>query len=367
MDFSYHTKMITFWGHEDLAKKINRELEDKKVPHFQLITDISGGGGLFLATAIATELLGRDPYKHPDFYISFPVIKVDKKTEVSQGFMDQFKSFYDKNNYCSVNDWLQGLESLNKQASISVEEINTLYQKLSLKAYEGKNKVCVLWAPELLNISAANKMLKILEEPPSNTFFIMVSERPDLILPTILSRSIILNIDKLSTGLIKEKLINSGVNNASEIALASEGSWKTALELSSQSNFLKTLESMWIKGLRSAFKSIGNKSIVIELMEWAEEVSKFSRDEQKSFLQYGSTLIRSALVTNYSANKASHYMSLNDFKIEKLVPFVDSHNIIDLTKLLDQASYNLKRNANSKILFSNFILKISRYLNKKNV
>jgi len=359
--------MITFWGHEDLTKKINKEFENKEVPHYQLITDIYRGGGLFLATTIATELLGRDPYNHPDFCLCFPVIKLDKKTEISQDFMEKFKSFYDKNNYCSVADWLQSLESSNKQGSISVEEINKLHKKLSLKAYEGKNKVCVIWAAELLNISAANKMLKILEEPPSNTYFIMISERPDLVLPTILSRSIILNINKLSTDIIREKLISSGIDKASEIASASEGSWKTALELSSQSNLRKTLESLWIKGLRSAFKSIGNKSIVIELMEWAEEISKLTRDEQKSFLEYGSALIRSALVTNYEASEASHYMSLNDFKIEKLAPFVNSQNIVDIIKLLDEACYHVKKNANSKILFSNFILKIAKYLNKKEI
>jgi len=357
--------MISFWGHEDLTKKINQELQKNEVPHSQLITDIYGGGGLFLATAIATELLGRSPYSHPDFCLCFPLIKLDKKTEVSQDFMENFISFYLKNNYCSVADWLQSLESSNKQGSISVEEINSLHQKLSLKAYEGKNKVCVLWAPELLNIYAANKMLKILEEPPSNTYFLMISERPDQVLPTIFSRSIILPINKLSTSIIKEKLISSGVDKASEIASASEGSWRTALELSSKSNLRKTLESLWIKGLRSAFKSIGNKAIVIELMEWAEEVSKLTRDEQKSFLEYGSTLIRSALVTNYKASEASHYMSLNDFKIEKLAPFVNNKNIVDITKLLDDSYYHVKRNANSKILFSNFILKIARYLNKK--
>lgn len=102
-------------------------------------------------------------------------------------------------------------------------------------------------------------------------------------------------------------------------------------------------------------------------MNWAEEVSKLTRDEQKIFMEFGSELIRSALVTNYTANGASLYLSLNNFKIDKLAPFINSQNIIDITNLIDETYYSLKRNANSKILFSNFILKISRYLNKKEI
>lgn len=359
--------MIDFWGHESLAKKISRELEKKEVPHTQLITDKYGGGGLFLAITIAEKLLGRDPFNHPDFYFCFPVIKLDKKTQVSQDLMGVFKSFYDKNNYCNSSDWLQSLQSSNKQGSISVEEVNLLQKKVNLRAYEGKNKVCVFWAPELLNVSAANKMLKVLEEPPSNTFFIMVSEKPELVLPTILSRSVILKIDRLPVNIIKERLVGLAVEKAEEISNVSGGSWRTALELSNQADLRKNIESIWVKGLRSAFKSKGNKSIVVELMNWAEEVSKLTRDEQKIFMEFGSELIRSALVTNYTANDASLYLSLNNFKIDKLAPFINSQNIIDITNLIDETYYSLKRNANSKILFSNFILKISRYLNKKEI
>tara|TARA_B100000780_G_scaffold3082_1_gene2567 strand:- start:24 stop:1103 length:1080 start_codon:yes stop_codon:yes gene_type:complete len=357
--------MIDFWGQNDLAEKINQELKNKEVPHTQLISDKYGGGGVFLAISIAKELLGRDPFLHPDFFICFPVIKVDKKTEVSLDLLEEFKSFYEENNYCSVNDWLLSLGSSNKQGSISVEEVSQLQQRISLKAYEGKNKVCVLWAPELLNISAANKMLKLLEEPPSQTYFILISEKPDLLLPTIYSRSILLSINKLSASKIEEKLIENNVEGASEIANACDGSWRTALELSDNSTLRKKLESIWVMGLRSAFRSIGNKSIVVDLMSWADDVSGLTRDEQKSFLELGSTIIRSALIVNYNANEASHYISLNEFNIKKLAPFINSENIIDITDLMDETYYYVKRNANSKILFSSFILKIARYLNSK--
>ena len=357
--------MIDFWGQEGLADKINQELENKEVPHTQLISDQFGGGGLMLAIAIAKDLLGRDPFLHPDFFACFPLIKVDKKTEVSLDLLEEFKAFYKKNNYCSVNDWLLSLGSSNKQGSISVEEVSQLHRKISLKAYEGGNKVCVLWAPELLNISAANKMLKLIEEPPSKTYFILISEKPDLIIPTIYSRSILLSLKRLSAIKIKEKLIENNIESAAEIANSCDGSWRVALELSENSALRKKLESIWIKGLRGAFKSIGNKSIVVDLMSWAEDVYKLTKDEQKSFLELGSNLIRSALVVNYNASEASHYMSLNDFSIKKLAPFINSENIINITDLINETHYHVKRNANSKILFSSFILKIARFLNTK--
>ena len=357
--------MLNFSLNEGLAEKINLEIKKNAVPHSQLIVDSHNNGGLLLALSIAKELLGRDALKHPDFYFCFPIVKTDKKTLVSQDLMESFRLFFDSNPYCNVSDWIQSLDSSNKQGSISVEEIHQLHQKINLKAFEGMNKVCVIWAPELLNTSAANKMLKILEEPPSNTYFILISEKPEQVLTTIYSRSILLPLKRLTTKLIKERLEASDIDNSSEIASASQGSWRTAIKLSENSGLRKKLELLWINGLRSAFKSTGNKSIVVELMTWADNASKLSRDEQKTFLELGSNIIRSALVVNYSAHEASLYFSLNNFNIEKLAPFINSQNINNISCLFDEAYHQVKRNANSKILFSNFILKLAKCLNKK--
>lgn len=357
--------MLNFSLNAGLAEKINTELEKNKVPHSQLIADSHNNGGLLLALSIAKELLGRDPFKHPDFCFCFPIITSDKKNLASQDLMESFQLFYNNNNYCNVSDWIQTLNSSNKQGSISVEEVNRLHKKIRLKAFEGMNKVCVIWGPELFNLSAANKMLKILEEPPTNTFFIMISEKPEQVLPTIYSRSILLPLKKLTAKIIKERLKASNTDNSSEIASASQGSWGTAIKLSNSSDLRKKLELLWINGLRSSFKSIGNKSIVVELMTWADNASKLTRDEQKTFLELGSTIVRSALIENYSAHEASLYFSLNSFRIEKLAPFINSRNIINISSLFDDAYYQIKRNANSKILFSNFILNLAKYLNKK--
>ena len=136
--------MLNFSLNEGLAEKINLEIKKNAVPHSQLIVDSQNNGGLLLALSIAKELLGRDALKHPDFYFCFPIVKTDKKTLVSQDLMESFRLFFDSNPYCNVSDWIQSLDSSNKQGSISVEEIHQLHQKINLKAFEGMNKVLSL-------------------------------------------------------------------------------------------------------------------------------------------------------------------------------------------------------------------------------
>lgn len=354
--------MLDFWGNQNLIESINFNLKNNKVPHCQLIDDYNGNGGLLLGLKIAESLLGRNPFDHPDCNLYFPL----EKDDLSENSIEKFKSLFTKVNYCRLADWKDILNS-NNQLKIKVKDINNLHEKILLKAYEGKNKVFIIWGPELLNNFAGNKLLKILEEPPSNTYFLLISEKISEILPTILSRSIILNLERFSYSDIKNKLLYMKVDSSSEIAKAASGSWRKALYLSENSNRIKELESMWLNALRSAFKSVRNKKIIIELMSWSDKVSSLTRDEQKKFLEFGSNLVRNALVINYNAEKISNYYSLNNFEIEKLSPFIHSQNVFEITKLINNTFYEISRNANSKILFSNFILKITKYLNQKEI
>ena len=352
--------MIGFWENDNLIKSIDEGIKESRVPHCHLINDSYGSGGILLGMTIAEKLLGKDPFKHPDFNIYFPL----EKDDISENSIERFKYLFKKINCCGLSDWNQILNS-NVQSQIRVKDITNLHEKILLKAYEGKNKVYIIWGPELLNERAGNKLLKILEEPPSRTYFILVSEKINQILPTIISRSIILNLSKLSFSHIEKSLKEMQINDASGIARAANGSWRKALQLSDKSNKIEEIESIWIKGLRGAFKSSENKKIVVELMGWAEKTSSLTRDEQKQFLEFGSNLIRSALVLNYKAKEASYYYSFNNFNVEKLAPFIHSKNILKIINLIDKTHYEISRNANVKILFFNFILKIAKYLNMK--
>ena len=354
--------MLDFWGNEDLIKNINLDLKNNKVPHCQLIDDHNGNGGLLLGLTIAERLVGKRSFNHPDFNLYFPL----EKDDLSDTSIEKFKALYEKINYCKLADWKVFLNS-NTQLQIKVKDITSLHEKILLKAFEGKNKVFIIWGPELLNNVASHKLLKILEEPPSKTYFLLVSEKISEILPTILSRARNLTLGQFSFTEIKNKLLQMKVDSASEIAKSAGGSWRKALYLSENSNKIKELESMWLYALRSALKSVGNKKIIVELMNWADKISSLTRDEQKKFLEFGSNLIRSALLINYNAQKASNYYSLNNFEIEKLSPFIHSKNILEITELINNTFYEISRNANSKILFSNFILKITKYLNQKEI
>lgn len=352
--------MIGFWENDNLIKIIDEQIKESKLPHCQIVNDSYGSGGILLGMTIAKMLLGKDPFKHPDFNIYFPL----EKDDTSENSIERFKGLFRKINYCGLSDWNQILNS-NIQGQIRVKDITNLHEKILLKAYEGKNKVYIIWGPELLNERAGNKLLKILEEPPSKTYFILVSEKINQILPTIISRSIILNLNKLSFLSVEKSLKEMQIDNASEIARAANGSWRKALILSDKSNKIAEIESFWIMGLRSAFRSSGNKKIVIKLMSWAEKISSLTRDDQKKLLEFGSSLIRNALVVNYKAKKASDYYSFNNFNIENLAPFIHSKNVIEIVNLINRTHYEVSRNANVKILFSNFILKIAKYLNIK--
>ena len=352
--------MIGLLGNEDLIANVKRNIKNNTTPHCQLINDCDGLGGLSLGMLIAEELLEKKVLEHPDFNLFLPL----EKDDLSENSFDRFKGLFSKMSFCGLSDWSETSNS-NTLGQIKVKDVVNLHEKVLLKAFKGKNKVIMIWGPEFLNITAGNKLLKILEEPPENTYFILITESIHQVLPTIVSRSFILNLNKIPASEIEKKLIEIGIDNPSEVSKASLGSWRRAIRLSEKSAMIKKIELIWIDGLRAAFRSNGNKKIVLELMNWADKISASSRDEQRQFLEFGSDLIRNALAINYSAKETSSYLSLNDFKIEKLAPYIHSKNIMDITNLINDAYYEIKRNANTKILFSNFILKIARFLNRK--
>ena len=355
--------MEKFWGNDTLSTQIKNELEKKIIPPCRLIVDSYGCGGLLFGLEIASDLLGREALNHPDFYISFPVIISDK---TSADFIKDFRDYFASNPYCSLSEWAQNINlSKNKQTTIGKREVDLIHEKMFLKPYEGKNKVCLIWSPESLNIVAANKLLKLIEEPPNNTYFILVSEEPEQIIETIISRSNIIIIPPIKIEEMKEKLYKNGVKESNKIAIASSGSWRKALQLCKGSELTKNYEKLWITGLRIAFKCNVNKSSFISMLDWAEEVSKLNRDEQKDLIQTALEIFRSALLINYNSGSVVTYISQNNFELSKLAPFIHSSNALELVDALEKSRFEIKRNANSKILFSNLMIKISFLLNQK--
>lgn len=371
-------------GQESLKEKLISSLDSSQIPHSQCFIDSSGRGGLALAIAVALEILWSEkdlaPHtnkgkeasfflEHPDLHLVFPVatsVSVSSKPKCSD-YVKQFRSFVGKTPYGGSNDWMLSIGSENKQGNISVDEIDLLFKALNLKSFSGGAKVCVLWGVDKLNIQSANKLLKLIEEPPDKTFFIFVAANELDLLPTIKSRCQLSSLKPLRTNIIKDELVHKGCeeNLAAFYAANAEGSLGRALESFQNIEQQKEYETLFVQCLRGAFKASGNKSVVIDLMSWANTIGALGRTLQKEFLLYSLHFIRQALLVSYQANSLVHFQSLTGFEIEKFAPFVHSGNAQELIELLEETCYAVDRNANGKILFSDFAMRMTRILNKK--
>ena len=371
-------------GQESLKEKLISSLKSSQIPHSQCFIDNSGRGGLALAIAVALEILWSEkelaPHtnkgkeasfflEHPDLHLVFPVAtsaSVSSKPKCSD-YIKQFRSFVSQTPYGGSNDWMLSIGSENKQGNISVDEIDLLFKALNLKSFSGGAKVCVLWGVDKLNIQSANKLLKLIEEPPNKTFFIFVAANELDLLPTIKSRCQLSSLKPLRTNIIKDELVHKGCeeNLAAFYAANAEGSLGRALESFQNIEQQKEYETLFVQCLRGAFKASGNKSVVIDLMSWANTIGALGRTLQKEFLLYSLHFIRQALLVSYQANSLVHFQSLTGFKIEKFAPFVHSGNAQELIELLEETCYAVDRNANGKILFSDFAMRMTRILNKK--
>ena len=371
-------------GQESLKEKLISSLKSSQIPHSQCFIDNSGRGGLALAIAVALEILWSEkdlaPHtnkgkeasfflEHPDLHLVFPVAtsaSVSSKPKCSD-YIKQFRSFVSQTPYGGSNDWMLSIGSENKQGNISVDEIDLLFKALNLKSFSGGAKVCVLWGVDKLNIQSANKLLKLIEEPPNKTFFIFVAANELDLLPTIKSRCQLSSLKPLRTSTIKDELVRKGCeeNLAAFYAANAEGSLGKALESFQNIEQQKEYETLFVQCLRGAFKASGNKSVVIDLMSWANTIGALGRTLQKEFLLYSLHFIRQALLVSYQANSLVHFQSLTGFKIEKFAPFVHSGNAQELIELLEETCYAVDRNANGKILFSDFAMRMTRILNKK--
>lgn len=373
-------------GQDELKGKLFSSLKEEQVPHSQCFIDNSGRGGLHLAVAFALELLWgvkqvekylRDKkdtsffLEHPDIQFIFPVAtsaSISSKPKCSD-YIEQWRNFISENPYGSSNEWMLSIGSENKQGNIGVDEIDLLYKNLHLKSFSGGAKVCVLWGVDKLNIQSSNKLLKLIEEPPSKTFFIFVAKNELDLLPTIKSRCQISTLKPVDADDIKSFLINSNCDErlAEFYATNAEGSLRKALESFQNIEQQKEFEVLFVECLRGAFKASGNKSVVIDLMSWANKTAALGRTVQKEFLLYCLNFIRQALMVSYKAESLINFKSLTGFQIEKFAPFVHSGNAQELIELIEDTAYAVDRNANGKILFSDFALKMTRILNKKEI
>ena len=360
-------------GQDEIKAQLDLLIISNRVPHAQLFIGDPGYGGLPLAIEFALSILNDNnnmllsrklgkKCQNPDLHFIFPVVKKgNERNAFSEDYLTEWFSFLDENPYGTYNEWFETLEIGNKQGVIGVAQIEKLHQKMFLKAFGGKMKICIVWGAEKMNLQASNTFLKLLEEPPKKTYFILISEDEQLLLPTIISRCQLLEIKPIEPNVLIQK-IPDNTKNMRQLVSAACGDYNKLQKLI-KGNESKNYESILISGLRKAFKAKQDKRMISDLIDWCSDIYALGREDQKAFLGFCIQFFRDAFFINYSLNEIIHFESQNNFDITKFAPYVNSNNIIKIISLFEETRYNISRNGNEKMLFTNLALKLTKFIN----
>lgn len=366
-------------GQEETKKRLLKMVNEQRVPHALLFSGSDGNGNLPAAMAFAQHLFCISKTEegacgqcsacnkvakliHPDLHLAFPIAK-SKDVKSSNDLIKEFRDVYLSNPYITLNNWFSELNAENKQPIIPVEEANDIIKKLSYTSYEGSYKIVIVWQPEQMNLAAANTLLKILEEPPEKTIFILVCNSPEQLLATIVSRTQHIPFYSCSETEIAEALmarykINPDV--AQQTAMLANGNYSEALTLLSNNDdgvsFLNTFQTL----MRLALRFDCNKAI-----EWVDACAGLGREKQKQLLQYGLEVFRDSLMFNYGEKSLVRLSGQEKQFLEKFAPFINQKNYIKLVNEFNSNYYYIERNANPKILFMDLILKTNELIHLK--
>lgn len=358
-----------------------------RISHAQLFIGSEGCGTLPMAIAYAQYILcesSKDKNEqekqscnlkcnsltHPDLHFAFPVANSTKVKShaVSDHYIEDFRAFIKEQPYGNLFDWYRLIDIEKKQGQIGVDEAQEIVKKLALKSYEGGYKICIIWMADKMNTSASNKLLKLIEEPPDKTVFILIAEDEEQIIQTIRSRCQLLHFPPLAEDAIATGLIAKGISEeqAQRIAHEANGNYNKALDLINNDSEDLVFEKWFVQWVRSAFKAKGNKSAIHDLILWSAELAKTGRETQKNFLLYCIALMRQAMLINYNVAELAYMkIHVDGFDINKFAPFVHENNIIEITEELERAIYHIERNGNAKLIFTDLSIRLTRLLHKK--
>jgi DNA polymerase-3 subunit delta' len=348
------------------------------MPHAQLFIGENGYGTLPMALACAELILNSNPDKqiyssvlqHPDFHIAVPVssLKGSSKSTTTSDYIKPWQELAKENPYMDLQAWYSKIGIEKKKGIMSVSEAERIAEELALKPHSGVAKVMVIWCADKLNIQAANKLLKIIEEPPNKTFLILTTDKEERILDTIKSRCQSLYYNRLSQDLIRMALIKRYKvqdSKAGFIAQQADGDFSQAISLINDNEELLEFENWFISWVRLAFQAKTNKQVVQKLIEWSHTIADNSRDKQIRFLQFCLHFFRQALLKNYKVEDLVFLKTQVAFSLEKFAPFVHGRNIEPIQKTIQDAIFHVDRNVNSKMIICDTSLKLSRFIHMK--
>lgn len=362
-------------GQEDIKARLRRQLEEGHVPHAQLFAGPAGCGKLPMALAYASALLCRQPaggeacgqcascrmlahWAHPDLHFVFPVVKRKGQSgdATSDQYLTEWREQLGESAYFDRLEWLARIHVENQQSLIGVAESDQILRKLSLKSSQGGYKVMVVWLPEQMNVAAANKLLKILEEPPADTAFLLVSNEPERLLPTILSRTQRVDFRPLSQREIELALMQrNGLQEADSRAVARlcEGSYTQALAQLRVDKDSALFFDMFVLLMRLSYMRK-----IKDMHEWAERVADWGRERQKHFLDYCQRMVRENFVYNFQRPELN-YMSRQESEFAvRFARFINERNVIGIMDELALAQRDIEQNVNPRMVFFDFALKM---------
>lgn len=370
-------------GQSPIIQRMTESVSNNRVSHSQMLLGPEGSGKLSLALAFAGYLTCEQPggddacgvcsackknqkFIHPDVHFVFPVVsKSSGAKPISDHFIKEWRTFLQEMPYGNFNDWLNRITGENQQGTIFAQESQEIYRKLHLKTFEATYKVMIIWMPEKMNQVAANKLLKVLEEPSENTVFLMVAESTEQILPTILSRTQIVKIPKIKHSALRNYLMHKHSLDEAQsesIAATANGNYRKALEILHNDEVLEKNFKKFTEWMRLAY---GRK--IEELIAWVDEVARWGRENQKNFLSYALRMIRENFVLNIDKQQHPEILHMssqeNNFS-QKFAVFITTNNVFAIANELEKAHYHIERNGYAKLVFMDTSLQLVKLLRK---
>ncbi|MBQ2808939.1 MAG: DNA polymerase III subunit delta [Bacteroidaceae bacterium] len=361
-------------GQRGVIEQLRRSVDDNRLAHALLITGPRGNGKLAIAIALANYLLcgkgngdacGVCPacvklgkFIHSDLHFVFPVKKKKSGSDnpVSDDYIAEWREMLSKGAYFSYDDWLAKLNLDNQQPMIYERESSEILHKLSMQSREGGWKVVIIWLPEKMKEVGSNKLLKIIEEPPKDTLFLLVSEEPDKIITTIQSRTQRVEVPRIAQEDMENALqsrLGLSFEDAKMIAQQSAGNWEQAEELISLSDDKALYLELFMQLMRIAYARN-----IREMKVWSEQVAALGRERQKRLLEYCQRMIRENFIMNFKENEMN-YMSQaeRNFSV-RFSPFVNERNIFGIMEELSEAQRHIEQNVNAKMVFFDMSLRM---------
>lgn len=372
-------------GQEPAKERLIQMVKEGRLPHALLFCGPEGVGKMALAMAFASYLLtnpdGEDngsldttnalamlrKWEHPDLHFSYPTIKRPNMSSdhqpISNDFTQEWHEMIMQGTYFTMNQWMKQMGATTQQAIITGAESDELSRILALKSSQGGYKIAIIWRPERMNLTSANKLLKLLEEPPHKTIFLMVCEEPEKLLETIISRMQRIDVKRIDDDAIEQALIiQRGIDHdaAHRIARIANGSWLKALETLDTGNENREFLNMFQMLMRLCYMRN-----VKDLKRWSEVVSAYGREKERRMLTYFQQQVRENFIFNFQRPELN-YMTLEEEGFARnFARFINEANVIEINELFEKANRDIGQNANAKVVFYDIALKLIVLLLKK--